>query len=250
MESSITDHIRIVLAGTTHPGNIGATARAMKTMGLSRLCLVKPKLFPSAEATARAAGADDILENALICDSLLEAVRDCSLVFGTSARERSISWPVAEPSAAAQEAVTAAGTAVETAFVFGRESIGLTNEELDTCNRIIMIPCNPAFSSLNLASAVQVLCYEIHKSVRLPERPSIRGPDYQPVTTEDMSYFYDHLQQALIEIGFLDPERPRRLMRRLRGLFSRVQPDRNEYNILRGILTAVQEAAKRETGTK
>lgn len=246
MEQSIINHIRIVLAGTTHPGNIGATARAMKTMGLRNLYLVTPKIFPAAEATARAAGADDLLENAVLCDSLFDAVRDCTLVFGTTARERSISWPVVEPGKAAKQAVASAENGEISAFVFGRESIGLTNEELNTCNRIISIPCNPDFSSLNLAAAVQVICYELRKSIQISDKAASRKEGYQPVTTEDMSLFYEHLEQTLIEIGFLDPARPRRLMRRMRRLFNRAQPDRNEYNILRGILTAIQQKSGRK----
>lgn len=246
MEQSIISHIRIILAGTTHPGNIGAAARAMKTMGLRNLYLVVPKVFPSAEATARAAGADDILENAVLCDSLFDAVRDCTLVFGTSARERSISWPVVEPGEAAEQAIACASGSENTAFVFGRESIGLTNEELNACNRIISIPCNPDFSSLNLASAVQVICYELRKSMQTSEPASSRNEDYQPVTTEEMALFYEHLERTLVDIEFLDPDKPRRLMRRLRRLFNRAELDRNEYNILRGILSAVQQLSGRK----
>jgi len=241
MEHAIIDHIRIILVGTTHPGNIGAAARAMKTMGLGQLCLVGPKIFPTAEATARAAGADDVLENALLCDSVFGAVRDCTLVFGTTARERSISWPVLTPAEAAEQSVMSAGNGEAVAFLFGRESIGLTNEELNACNRIVSIPCNPGFSSLNLAAAVQIVCYELRKSMQLSaDDTGTRQEDYQPVTAEDMSRFYEHLERTLIEIGFLDPDKPRRLMRRMRRLFNRARPDRNEYNILRGILSAVQ----------
>lgn len=246
MEQSIISHIRIILAGTTHPGNIGAAARAMKTMGLQNLYLVAPKIFPAAEATTRAAGADDILDSAVLCDSLFDAVRDCTLVFGTSARERSISWPVVEPAEAVKQAVASANNHETTAFVFGRESIGLTNKELNACNRIISIPCNPDFSSLNLASAVQVICYELHKIMQLSDKSASRREGYQPVTTEDMSLFYEHLERTLIEIGYRDPAKPRRLMRRMRRLFNRAEPDRNEYNILRGILTAMQQKSGRK----
>lgn len=239
-------NIRIVLVGTTHPGNIGAAARAMKTMGMEALYLVRPKIFPSADATARAAGADDILENAVMQDSLFEAVADCALVFGTTARERSISWPLREPGDAAVEAIRCASSGGDAAFVFGRESSGLTNEELDLCNRMISIPCNPVFSSLNLAAAVQVLCYEVHRNLPATGMQPETERDYQPVTAEEMSLFYEHLERCLVELDYLDPDKPRRLMRRMRRLFSRAGLDRNEYNILRGVMTAIEDKCRNE----
>jgi TrmH family RNA methyltransferase len=244
MRVNALNHIRIVLAGTTHPGNIGAAARAMKTMGLSRLVLVAPKIYPSAEATARAAGADDILANTKVFETLQEAVADCVMVYGTSARLRTLQTPVCQPETAARQMLdTFAGS--EVAIVFGRERTGLTNEELDLCHRMIVIPSNPDFSSLNLAAAVQILCYELCKQSRddrLTDKVSTDGRII--VSMEQLDHFYQHLEQVLVGIDFLDPEKPRRLMRRLRQLFNRAELDQNEYNILRGILTAVQEAVR------
>ena len=238
--------VTIVLVNTTHPGNIGATARAMKTMGLEQLALVSPRHFPSAECTARAAGADDILARAAVFTSLEEAVADCELVFGTSARTRSIAWPEVTPETAATQLADLAGAGSRAAVLFGRESSGLSNEELETCQAMIRIPANTEFASLNIASAVQIICYEIGKqrlagkTGREDAAKSVSpGSAETPVTTREMEYLYEHFEQTLIDIGYLDPEKPRRLMRRIRRLFNRARLDSNEYNILRGILTAI-----------
>ena len=234
------EKVKIVLVNTTHPGNIGAAARAMKTMGLDQLALVAPRHFPSAECTARAAGADDILARAAVFPSVEEAVADCGLVFGTSARTRSITWPEVTPeTAATQIAGTAGGGA---AVLFGRESSGLSNEELEICHAMIRIPTNAEFASLNIASAVQIICYEISKQYLARETGS--GDAESPATTREMEYLYEHIEQTLIDIGYLDPEKPRRLMRRIRRLFNRARLDSNEYNILRGILTAIKNRGK------
>lgn len=238
--TTVANHIRIVLVGTTHPGNIGAAARAMKTMGLSDLALVSPKIYPSAEATARAAGADDILGAATVFDSLRNAVADCSLVYGTSARRRSIAWPCLTPEEAAAE-ITAGDAPA--ALVFGRENSGLSNEELECCNRMIVIPSDPAFSSLNLAAAVQILCYAVSREAQGRDGIKTAGKPLPPVTAADMEHFYAQLEGCLIDIGFHDPDKPRRLMRRLRRLCSRLDLDQNEYNILRGIIAAVRDRA-------
>ena len=238
------ENVKIVLVNTTHPGNIGATARAMKTMGLERLVLVSPKLFPSAECTARAAGADDILARARVFSSLADAVADCGLVFGTSARERSIAWPEVSPETAARQIISRSKANPETAVVFGRESSGLSNEELEICHAMLRIPTNAEFPSLNIAQAVQIVCYEIARQYLALEATGTE--DAQPeaaVTAEQMEHFYEHFQQTLTDIGYLDPEKPRRLMRRIRRLFNRARPDSNEYNIRRGILTAARNAA-------
>lgn len=236
------DNIRIVLVGTTHPGNIGAVARAMKTMGLQQLYLVAPQRFPDEEACARASGADDVLERAVVCDSLDEALQGCVWVAGSSARPRSIGWPLQTPRACAAQLVAEARHAA-VALVFGREHSGLSNDELDRCHVHVRIPTDAAFSSLNLAAAVQVLAYELRVALpdagaADPSRPQ-RAEDY--AGADEMALFYRHLEQVLIELDFLDPGNPRQLMRRLRRLFGRIRPDRNEVNILRGILTAVQE---------
>ncbi|NIR30758.1 MAG: RNA methyltransferase [Gammaproteobacteria bacterium] len=246
MHGSVADRIRIVLVEPTHPGNIGAVARALKAMGLRRLWLVSPRRFPSAEATARAAGADDILHDAVICDNLDEALSGCGWVLATTARARHIGWPLYDPREAATAAVawTPRG---EVALVFGREHSGLTNAELDRCQGVVRIPTNAGFRSLNIASAVQVLAYELYlagapEGARAaPERESTPA-----ATAEQMEGFYRHLEDTLIAIGYLDPAKPKRLMRRLRRLFSRARPDRTELDILRGILSAAQRAARRE----
>ncbi len=248
MNNITLDRIRIVLSGTTHPGNIGAAARAMKTMGLGRLVLVAPKLFPCAEATARASGADDILANALVYDTLRDAVSDCVMVYGTSARLRTLSAPLVEPEQAAAGLLEYAGRSADVAIVFGRERTGLTNEELDLCHKMVVIPSNPDFSSLNLAAAVQIICYELCKQVQSGKVISPVGdPEWSaPVSAEALDHFYTHLGEVMVQTGFLDPLKPRRLMRRLKQLFNRTNMDQNEYNILRGILTSVQESLSKK----
>jgi TrmH family RNA methyltransferase len=230
-------NIRIVLVETTHPGNIGATARAMKNMGLTRLSLVKPQRYPSHEASARAAGADDVLAAAQLCDSLDQALEGCGLVFGASARSRSIPWPQLDPRQAAVRAVQASA-ADEVALVFGREHAGLSNLELDRCNYLVTIPTNPEFASLNVAAAVQVLSYELRVAA---QEAAPASPLNEPLASaEERERFYQHLEQVLLDLEFLNPDNPKHLMRRLRRLFNRVEMDCNEVNILRGILTAVE----------
>ncbi len=234
----VLGNVNIVLVGTTHPGNIGAAARAMKTMGLSSLVLVSPKLFPHVDATARASGADDILYRAKVVDSLRDAVGSSGLVLGTSTRVRSLDWPEYPPAAAAAKLIEAA-RAGSVSVVFGREHSGLTNAELDVCQAMLRIPAEPDFSSLNLASAVQILAYELRNALNLAPPDGEREMRQRP-SSDELEGFYSHLEQALVDIGYMDPEQPKRLRRRLRRLFSRAQPDRPEINILRGILTAAQ----------
>jgi TrmH family RNA methyltransferase len=232
--------IRIVMVETTHPGNIGAAARAMKNMCLSQLVLVAPRDFPSAEADARASGADDILAGARVFDTLDQATAECRVVIGTSARLRSVAWPLLSPRETASLACGAAREA-PVALVFGRESSGLSNEELDRCTHLVNIPTNPAFSSLNVAMAVQVLCYEVMAAVATatPDgRVDTLGP--KRASNAEMEGFFSHLAQALDDIGFTDERRSARLLRRLRRLFNRAEPDADEVNILRGILSAAQ----------
>lgn len=241
------DNLRVVLVGTTHPGNIGAAARAMKTMGLHRLVLVNPARYPDAEATARAVGADDVLARARVVDDLDAALTGCVLVIGTSARRRGLSGPALDPRQCAARIAELEDHA-ETALVFGRESSGLSNDELDRCHYRVFIPANPEFGSLNLAAAVQVLAYELRMAwlaampVEEAQRPA------PSATAEDMERFYAHLQRVLLVIGFLDPANPRHLMRRLRRLFNRAQPSQVEMNILRGILSSVERPKRRGCG--
>jgi tRNA (cytidine32/uridine32-2'-O)-methyltransferase len=236
---NIFNKTRIILVGTTHPGNIGAAARAMKTMSQDKLYLVTPKTFPSAEASARATGADDILANATVCSSLKEAISDCDLVIGTSARTRSIPWPMISPRECAQTISENKYSSV--AIVFGRENSGLSNEELELCNLVLQIPTNEQYSSLNLAAAVQIICYEIYLLENSNEKIEDNETSDALVNQDKMEMFYQHLEQCLIDIDFYDVDNPRLLMHRLRRLFNRVQLEENECNILRGILSKVQE---------
>ena len=231
--------IHIVLVETTHPGNIGAVARAMKAMGLGSLRLVKPRCFPSAEATARASGADDLLARARVLSSLEEALADCQLVVGTSNRQRTIDLPLLDPRQMAEN-LAARPLPAAVAILFGPEHSGLSNAQLDRCHWQVAIPTAKDFASLNLAAAVQVVAYELRMAAAVPA-PSSR-PSHAPVSMAEMERFYHHLETVLVEIGFLDPANPKQLMRRLRRLYNRVQPDANEINILRGILTAVQRS--------
>lgn len=231
---------RILLLNTSHPGNIGAAARAMKTMGLGELGLVKPKQFPAAEATARASGADDLLARAQVFDSLDEALRGCHLVIGASARARSIPCPLLDPRACAAMMAGRAGS--KAAVLFGNEQSGLSNAEMDRCHYLVRIPANPEYSSLNLASAVQIIAYELRMaSEAVAGEGAGSRPQAVPVASEEMERFYRHLEQVLVELDFLDPDNPRQLMRRLRRFYNRAGPDANEMNILRGILSAVQQ---------
>jgi tRNA (cytidine32/uridine32-2'-O)-methyltransferase len=234
------DNIRFVLVGTTHPGNIGAAARAMKNMGLRSLALVSPKQFPCAEATARAAGADDLLAEARVCATLAEALQGCRLVVGSSARLRTLEWPQLDPRACAS-ALLGEARLGPVALVFGRESSGLSNRELEPCHYLAHIPTNPGFSSLNLAASVQVFAYEIYQTCLAGEiRSSTKAPPAEVASAEAMEGFHRHLAQVLEDLGFSDPKQSKKLLRRLRRLFNRARPDWDELNILRGILSAAQ----------
>ena len=236
--------VRIVLINTTHPGNIGAAARAMKVMGLSSLHLVTPKIFPNAEATAMASGADDLLQNAVVHDSLDSALEGCPLVLGTSARLRSLPMPMLDARRAAGQALRESADH-EVAILFGRERYGLVNEEMQRCQYLVNIPSNPEYSSLNLAQAVQLIAYELRVAAMGFSDISVPPLDWEPVDDQQMEGLFQHLEQTLLDIRFLNPKQPRRLMMRLRRLFNRARPDQNEINILRGVLKASQEASKR-----
>ena len=227
-------NIRIVLVETTHPGNIGAVARAMKNMCMSELYLVAPKIFPSADATSRASGADDILASAVLCDTLQEAIADCQIVIGASARSRTISVPDESPRSCAQRLAVEAQDK-QIAILFGRENSGLKNHELDLCQTLLSIPSNQNYSSLNVAAAVQVVCYELlvasGESVANVEK--LEAP---LANSAQMESFYEHLYQALTEIGFINPEKSTSIMRRLRRVYHRAKLDTKELDILRGIL--------------
>ena len=241
MNANPLDRLCIVLVEPTHPGNIGATARAMKAMGLRCLRLVAPAQFPSAEATARAAGADDVLHGAGIVESVDDAIADCGLVLGTTARMRRIEWPVVDAREGASRAVAqAAETPV--GILFGRERSGLTNAEIDKCHALIRIPVSSHFSSLNVSAAVQIVAYELRLATHGGGVATAPRPQ-PPATGDELEKFYRHLEDTLVRIGYLDPAAPKLLMRRLRRLFSRAGPDRVEVNILRGILAAAVRAS-------
>lgn len=234
------ENIRIVLVETTHPGNIGAVARAMKNMGLGQLHLVNPLRFPDPEAEARASGAGDLLASAVVHEDLEGALAGCRWVAGTTARERTIDWPVLTPRACAMQVLERARDG-GVALVFGRERAGLRNDEVDRCNALVTIPTSDVYRSLNLASAVLVLAYELRVAAGGGTPTPADAGAFEPVDYESMERLYRHLEQVLVEIGFLDPDNPGRLMRRLRRLFNRTGLDGNELNILRGMLTAIQE---------
>jgi len=239
------NHIRIVLVHPSHGGNIGGCARAMKNMGLTRLVLVAPEEFPGEEASARAAGADDLLAQARVCATLDDAITDCHLVIGASARERRIAWPMLAPDEAARRVVAAAATGREVAVLFGRERTGLSNDELDRCQILVNIPANPEFSSLNLACAVQVIAYEIRRAIEAGDAAAPADAAEmlgEPLATSgEVQRFYQHLDQVMVATGFLDPNNPRLLRRRIMRLFNRIELTSNEVNILRGILSAATQ---------
>lgn len=227
-----------MLIETSHPGNIGAVARAMKNMSLRHLVLVRPKVFPSPEAEARASGAEDVLATAAVVEDLESAIAECPLVIGASGRKRGDIWAPVDPRAMAEMALGQAQTA-PVALVFGRERTGLTSEELDRCSHLVQIPSNPAHPSLNIAMAVQVLAYELYVA-HLSKTPCPAEGESEPASAAQMEGLFEHLEQALHDIGFLQPGREGKILQRLRRLFHRARPDEREVNILRGILSAAQ----------
>ncbi|MGL6536503.1 tRNA (cytosine(32)/uridine(32)-2'-O)-methyltransferase TrmJ [Aeromonas hydrophila] len=234
------DQIRIVLVNTSHTGNMGSAARAMKTMGLSQMVLVDPQAQPDDNAYALAAGASDLLANARIVSTLDEAIADCGLVIGTSARSRTLSWPMLDPREAGEKLVTE-GMQYPVALVFGRERTGLTNDELQKCHYHVAIPANPEYSSLNLAMAVQTLCYEVRMHWLQQEQVGETDMAVDYPSAEQLEGFYEHLEQTLLKTGFIADDHPGQVMSKLRRLFNRARPEAVELNILRGILTSVQK---------
>ena len=236
-------HIRIVLMNTTHPGNIGAAARAMKHMGLSRLYLVEPQRFPAPEAEWLAAGAGDVLRSAVVVPTLQDAIGDCHLVVGTSARERNIPWPLFFARDSATQ-LMAEPPATQIAVVFGREDRGLTNEELRMCHHHVYIPSSEKYSALNISAAVQVICYELRMAwmaANPDSAPQLKGWDVPPATLGDMEHFFAHLDRVLSDLGFIDPAAPRQTSTRMRRLFGRLRPDHMELAMLRGVLSEAEK---------
>jgi tRNA (cytidine32/uridine32-2'-O)-methyltransferase len=251
-EGDIANNIRFVLVEPSHPGNIGAVARAMKTMGLTKLYLVKPEDYPNEVAVRRAVGAMDVLDNAVVCDSLAAAVADCSLVVGTSVRSREVSWSLKEPAAAAIDVVDVAAI-TPVAIVFGRERSGLDNEEMDQTRLQIMIPSNPDFSSLNLASAAQIIAYEIRKRVLLFEEESAgavpneehSSKDWEALASHgDLVGMYEHIEETLYAIEFIKTRPATKLMRKVIRLFSKADVTVEELQIIRGVMTSASYAAQ------
>ena len=252
--SAHLSHVRIVMVNTTLPANIGSALRAMKTMGLSKLVLVAPKTYPHPDINALAAGAADLIDQIEIVARLEDAIQDCQLVFGTSARSRTIPWPLLDARPAAEKSLHAVlKQQQEIAIVFGREDRGLTNEELAMANYHVTIPVNDDYGVLNVAQAIQVICYEMRMAaLQLIEQPQDTQATMQVTESQSMQWdeplvthyqmqqFYPHLEKMLAEIEFMDPKNPRLLPLRLRRLFGRIQLDTMEYHLLRGIFTRVQ----------
>ncbi len=232
--------IRMVLVNTTHPGNIGGAARAIKNMGLTELYLVQPREYPAPRAVWRAAGARDILTNVKVVESLDEAIAGCGLVVGTSARERRIPWPLINPRECGEK-IWGEAARHNVALLFGREDRGLTNAELQKCHYHVHIPSNPDYSSLNLATAVQVLAYEVRMASLQDENgvlPSMDEWDQPLATADELELFHHHLAETMAMLNFYDPDNPKQLLTRMRRLFNRTRMDKMEVSMLRGLLTA------------
>ncbi|MFR3707034.1 MAG: tRNA (cytosine(32)/uridine(32)-2'-O)-methyltransferase TrmJ [Enterobacter hormaechei] len=237
-------NIRIVLVETSHTGNMGSVARAMKTMGLTNLWLVNPLVKPDSQAIALAAGASDVIGNAQIVDTLDEALAGCSLVVGTSARSRTLPWPMLDPRECGLTSISEAELA-PVALVFGRERVGLTNEELPKCHYHVAIAANPEYSSLNLAMAVQVIAYEVRMAwLATQEKPVEPKEETAYPLVDDLERFYGHLEQTLLSTGFIREGHPGQVMNKLRRMFTRARPESQELNILRGILASIEQKNK------
>jgi len=238
MTPAALDRVRVVLCETSHPGNIGAAARAMKTMGLSRLVLVKPKHFPHADADAFASGALDVLREAVVCDRLDEALAGTVLAVASTSRHRDLTHDVVDCREACKRLVqdTSHGTV---ALVFGTERTGLTARDVNKCQLIAVIPGNPDYASLNLAQAVQVFAYELRMSAGATASRPAR--DSEAATHDQVEGFYRQLEEVFHASGFLDPLQPKRLMQRMRRLFARSRLEKEEVNILRGFMRAIRQ---------
>ena len=241
------NRVRFVLVSPAQPGNIGGAARAIKNMGFAQLVLVQPQIFPSDRARWRAAGAADILEQARVVESFDEAIADCQLVIGTSARERRIPWPLIDPAQCGQQ-VAKESQQGEVALVFGREDSGLTNEELQRCQMHVHIPTSPVYSSLNLSAAVQVLAYEVRKGLLGldPAQLAVSAADDEPpASAADLENMLLHFEEVMVQSGFLDPNNPRQTVTRLRRMMNRIRPDQSEVAILRGFLSSVDSRPRK-----
>ncbi len=232
--------VRIVLVEPSHPGNIGGAARALKTMGLSDLAVVNPQRFPDPQAQWRAAGAQDVLEHVQVYPCVADAIADREWIVGTSTRQRRIPWPLKMADAVAEDLVAKLPN-TRVAILFGREASGLTNDELQRCHCHLQIPANPDYPSLNLAMAVQIVCYELFKQLSIPDTPQPPW-DRPPANAQQTESLLMHIQQLLLDVGFLDATNPGQTMTRLRRLLTRVAPDATEVQMLRGILKELGRA--------
>ena len=243
------NNVRFVLVGTAQPGNIGGAARAIKNMGFADLVLVQPEIFPSDRARWRAAGAKDVLKNIRVVESFAEAIADCHLVIGTSARERRIPWPLVNPRLCGEKVASevVGESPHQVALVFGREDAGLTNEELQRCHLHVHIPTNPDYSSLNLCAAVQVLAYEARMAL-LEASGDLKEVEQEwdtpPASSDELENLLVHLEETMVSTGFLDPDVPRQTMTRMRRMFGRIRPDQSEVAILRGLLSSFRNKPK------
>ena len=234
--------INIVLVDTIHPGNIGSVARAMKTMGLSRLSLVNPRVFPSDDAIALSGNATDVLQNAKIYKNIRDAIKDSTFVYATSSRDRSIQWPIKDAATAAKDIHAEVNNNKEISIIFGKEDRGLTNDELENANRLIEIPANPIYPVLNLAMSVQIISYEIFKAssdISLKE-----WRDYPEVNSEQLQMLIDHFIDTAVEIDVIDPDNPKKIISRIKRMFTRLQPDEMEASFMRGFLSGIKKKLK------
>ena len=238
----LNEFVQIVFVETSHPGNIGSVARAMKNMGLSRLILINPKKFPHDEATALAGNAGDVLEKAKIFGSIKEAVKNSKIIFATSARERTIEWPVASAKDAAQEINQLAAEGLEVSILFGREDRGLTNEELQLSNKHLIIPAHPEYPVLNIAMSTQVVCYELYQASQ--HEPIGPWQDFPEYSAEELTHLIEHFNETVFNLKLINPANPKQILTRMERMFRRLYPDQMEGNFLRGFLKAVNKQIK------
>ena len=234
--------INIVLVDTIHPGNIGSVARAMKTMGLSRLSLVNPRIFPSDDAIALSGNATDVLNKAKIFTSIKDAIKESTFVYATSSRDRSIQWPITDVTKAASDIVNEVNSNKEISIIFGKEDRGLTNDELEYANRLIEIPANPEYPVLNLAMSVQIISYEIFKASSDGKLKEWR--DYPEVNSKQLQMLIDHFIETAIDIDVIDPDNPKKIISRIKRMFTRLQPDEMEASFMRGFLSGIKKKLK------
>jgi len=237
-----TNLINIVLVDTIHPGNIGSVARAMKTMGLKRLSLVNPRVFPSGDANALAGNATDVLDNAKIFTSIKDAIEQSTFVYATSSRDRSIQWPLMDAETAAKDICDEVNSNKEISIIFGKEDRGLTNDELELANKLIEIPANPEYPVLNLAMSAQIISYEILKASSVSQKKEWR--DYPEVNSKQLQMLIDHFIETAIDIDVIDPDNPKKIISRIKRMFTRLQPDEMEASFMRGFLSGIKKKLK------